>query len=324
MEIKVSVVCITYNQGIYVDEMLKSIVNQKTNFEYEILIHDDASSDDTQKIIIEYANRYPQLVKPILQKENQYSRGINPNIEYNYPRVRGKYIAYCEGDDFWKDPNKLQKQYDAMEKNCNCSLCVHDVQCIYQDGKEAEMKFPPVLLKEGIIFSDEYMRLELKDVGWLFQTSCYFIRSDVIRKFVKQYSNNYPVGDLALVLFSLQYGNCYYLNDTMSCYRLNSGGYMSKLVDRDKRILHCKEMVEGHLDFDQRTNGRYHDYFDYAIRNKEIEIMMLEKKYKDIFQPKYRIVMKKMSMRKKMLLRIGFFFPEIADLLERKKNGWTK
>ena len=222
MGIEVSVVCITYNQGLYVDQMLKSIVNQNTNFDYEILIHDDASSDDTQKIIMKYAKKYPQLIKPIFQKSNQYSKGINPNIAYNYPRVQGKYIAYCEGDDFWSSPDKLQKQYDAMEKNNTCALCVHDVQCVYQNGELARMKFPPIKMKEGIIPTNDYMRLELKDAGWLFQTSSYFIRSNVIRKFVQEYRNHYPVGDLPLVLFSLQYGNCYYLKDVMSCYRLNS------------------------------------------------------------------------------------------------------
>lgn len=324
MGIEVSVVCITYNQGLYVDKMLKSIVDQKTNFEYEILIHDDASSDDTQKIIMKYAKQYPKLVKPVLQKDNQYSKGINPNIAYNYPRVQGKYIAYCEGDDFWNNPNKLQKQYDAMEMNGKCSLCVHDVQCIYQNGKMSNMKFPPIKIKEGIISSRDYMRLELRDAGWLFQTSSYFIRTDVIRKFVQEYNNRYPVGDLALVLFSLQYGNCYYLNETMSCYRLNSGGYMSNLMSREKRIMHCKKMIEGHLDFDCRTDQRYHNYFEYAIRNKEVEILILEKKYREIFQSKYKFIRKKMNFRKKMLIRMGCFFPQIADLLERKKNGWTK
>ena len=99
MKIEVSVVCLTYNQEKYVGKMLESLVKQKTNFEYEILVHDDASTDDTQKIISDYAEKYPELIRPILQKENQFSKGINPNIKFNYPRVRGKYIAYCEGDD---------------------------------------------------------------------------------------------------------------------------------------------------------------------------------------------------------------------------------
>lgn len=324
MSIEVSVVCITYNQEQYIGKMLDSIVNQQTNFDYEILIHDDASTDMTQNIIKDYEKRFPKLIKPILQNENQYSKGINPNIKYNYPRVQGKYIAYCEGDDYWFDNHKLQKQYDALQSEASCSICVHDVQCVYQNGENAKRKFPPIRMNKGIIKSEQYIKLELKEAGWLFQTSSYFIRRDVIEKFVSEYNNKYPVGDLPLVLFSLQFGNCYYLNDVMSCYRLNSGGYMTNLNERKKRISHCKKMIEGHLDFDRRTGGKYHEYFEYAILNKEVEILLLKKNYKEIFSPKYRIVRKKMNANKKILIGIGCVAPEVADLLEREKNGWTK
>lgn len=324
MKIEVSVVCLTYNQEKYVGKMLESLVKQKTNFEYEILVHDDASTDDTQKIISDYAEKYPELIRPILQKENQFSKGINPNIKFNYPRVRGKYIAYCEGDDYWLTSDKLQKQYDALQQNQSCTFCVHDVQCIYPDGEFTKKFFPPVPLARGIITADEYMRNELRDSGWLFQTSSYFIRTDIIKKFVNEYSNRYPVGDLPLVLFCLQYGNCYYLNETMSCYRLSSGGYMTALSSKTKKISHCKKMIAGHVDFDQRTKGKYHDYFEYAILNKEVEILLLEKNYKDILKKKYRPVRHKMNKKKKLLIVIGCVFPSFADWLERKKNGWTE
>ena len=201
--IEVSVICMTYNQEAYVGKMLDGIINQKTNFEYEILIHDDASNDQTPNIIMEYANKYPTIIKPILQKENQYSKGISINAVYNYPRVNGKYIAYCEGDDFWCNHNKLQRQYEEMEKNNECSLCVHDVQSVYQNGNLADVKFPPIQLKPGIISARDYIRMELKDVGWLFQTSSFFIRTDAINRLLKEYGNPYPVGDLIwkLLLF---------------------------------------------------------------------------------------------------------------------------
>lgn len=324
MKIEVSIVCITYNQEQYVAEMLDGLVSQKTNFQYEILIHDDASTDGTQNIIEEYAKKYPDLIKPILQKENKFSKGINPNITYNYPRAQGRYIAYCEGDDYWKTSDKLQRQYDALEANQDCTICVHNVQCVFQNGQMTNRMFPPVLLPEEVISSNDYMRLELKDAGWLFQTSSFFIRAELVKKYMREYDNLYPVGDLPLVLFSLQYGNCYYINSVMSCYRLNSGGYMTNLKDRKKRISHCQKMIEGHRDFDQRTNGAFHAYFDYAILNKEVEILLLKKKYKDIFLPKYQIIRKQMSARRRILIFVGCIFPEIADFLEREKNGWTK
>lgn len=87
-------------------------MQQKTNFPIEVLIHDDASTDGTQDIIREYEKKYPNIVKPIYQKENQYSKGVKVSLVYNYSRARGKYIALCEGDDYWTDPYKLQKQVD--------------------------------------------------------------------------------------------------------------------------------------------------------------------------------------------------------------------
>ena len=114
----VSVSCITFNHAGYIRQALDSFLMQKTDFAYEILIHDDASTDGTIDIIKEYEERYPDIIRPVLETENQYSKGIS-NISgvFNFPRARGRYIAMCEGDDYWSDPYKLQKQFDLMESD---------------------------------------------------------------------------------------------------------------------------------------------------------------------------------------------------------------
>ena len=122
--ILVSIDCTTYNHGKYISDALDSFLMQNTNFKYEILVHDDASTDDTPKIIKEYESIYPDLIKPIYQKENQYSKGLRVS-GINLRRARGKYIAVCEGDDYWIDPYKLQKQVDYMESHPECSMCTH-------------------------------------------------------------------------------------------------------------------------------------------------------------------------------------------------------
>ncbi|MFK2238497.1 glycosyltransferase family 2 protein [Bacteroides fragilis] len=106
----VSIFCITYNHSSYIRQCLDGFLIQKTNFPFEVLIHDDASTDDTAGIIKEYEAKYPDIIKPIYQVENQYSKGLDINIVYNLPRARGKYIAMCEGDDYWIDPLKLQNK----------------------------------------------------------------------------------------------------------------------------------------------------------------------------------------------------------------------
>lgn len=117
--IMVSICCITYNHEAYIRECLDGFLQQKCNFLFEILIHDDASTDKTAKIIRDYATKYPDIIKPILQVENQYSKGVGFGYisNLNFSRAQGKYIAICEGDDYWVDPQKLQTQIEFMEAN---------------------------------------------------------------------------------------------------------------------------------------------------------------------------------------------------------------
>ena len=102
-EIILSIHCLTYNHEKYIAEAIDSFLMQKTNFKFEILIHDDASTDRTVDIIKKYQQKYPEIIKPIFQTENQYSKGVNKiNYKFNFIRSKGKYIALCEGDDYWK------------------------------------------------------------------------------------------------------------------------------------------------------------------------------------------------------------------------------
>lgn len=116
-DILVSVICLTYNHSYFIKQCLDGFVMQETNFNYEVIIHDDASTDDTQDIIKEYAQKYTDIFVPILQKENQYSKHVQIGSTFIYPICRGKYVAYCEGDDYWTDPLKLQRQVDFLESH---------------------------------------------------------------------------------------------------------------------------------------------------------------------------------------------------------------
>lgn len=133
----VSISCITYNHAPYIRQCLEGFIMQKTNFAYEILIHDDASTDSTSDIIREYENKYPDIIKPIYETENQYQKGVPiGSAVWNVPRAQGKYIALCEGDDYWTDPNKLQKQVDYMEQHSEIDLCcTASQQYVQKTGK---------------------------------------------------------------------------------------------------------------------------------------------------------------------------------------------
>lgn len=120
----VSIICLTYNHAPYIQECLDGFLMQKTDFPFEVIIHDDASTDGTTDIIRKYAAKYPNIIKPIFQKENQYSKHKNFGIiiQNCFNQAIGKYIAYCEGDDYWIDANKLQLQVDFLERNLDYGL----------------------------------------------------------------------------------------------------------------------------------------------------------------------------------------------------------
>ena len=129
--ITVSICCVTYNHEKYIEQALKSFLEQKVDFKYEILIHDDASTDKTADIIRKYEKLFPDIIKPIYQSVNQYSIGItNITQRYNFPRAKGKYIAICEGDDYWTDKHKLQRQVSILESHPNISICIHAARAL--------------------------------------------------------------------------------------------------------------------------------------------------------------------------------------------------
>lgn len=121
--VEISIVCCVYNQAGYIEKTLDSLIAQKLKVPFEIVIHDDCSTDGTREIIEQYEKQYPELINPVYEEENQYSKGHDVFSKYGIPKCRGRYVAICEGDDFWTDEEKLQKQYDVMEKHPESDLC---------------------------------------------------------------------------------------------------------------------------------------------------------------------------------------------------------
>ena len=139
-EILVSVCTLTYNHEAYLRDTLEGILMQKVDFPMEILVNDDASTDGTRAILREYAEKYPDLIRPFYQDVNLYSQGKDLCLEVLYPAARGKYIALCEGDDYWTDPDKLQMQVDFLEAHPEYTACVHDTLVRYCSGERADYR----------------------------------------------------------------------------------------------------------------------------------------------------------------------------------------
>jgi glycosyltransferase involved in cell wall biosynthesis len=225
---------------------------QKTNFPFEVLIHDDASTDGTADIIREYESTYPDIIKPIYQKENQYSKGVRISWVFNFPRAKGKYIALCEGDDYWIDPLKLQKQVDFLENNPEYSMCFHDA-FIYDPRKPIARLFcnHQLLVNElhHIINTEALLSND-----WMIPTASMVLRSAFVKKKLPEFSIKALSGDYALhLMLSIDGGDIYYMDMISSVYR--SWDSIIKVSTSPQFIL--KKMVELLDGFDIYSNYKY-------------------------------------------------------------------
>ena len=221
----VSIFCITYNHSSYIRQCLDGFLIQKTNFPFEVLIHDDASTDDTAGIIKEYEAKYPDIIKPIYQVENQYSKGLDINIVYNLPRARGKYIAMCEGDDYWIDPLKLQKQVDFLENNLYYSFCCHRFKIYDQEENKWENEYAAECYKDN---QHLYITRKIFFEHWVTQPLTAVIRKEKFNEArFSMYRYKYS-RDVHLFYHLLKRGKGIVLNDIMGVYRIHKGGIASK------------------------------------------------------------------------------------------------
>ncbi len=214
----VSIVCDVYNHGPYLRNALEGFIMQKVDFPVEILIHDDASTDNSAEIIREYENKYPNLFRPIYETENQYHKQ-HLWADIQFPRARGKYIALCEGDDYWTDPYKLQKQVDYMESHPKCTLCFHNAILHWDNGEQKDSVFASI--KER-----DYSGIELIQ-NWYCSTASVLFKSSLKDGF-SQLCKDHPlmkIADRPLVAHCSQFGTIHGIPDIMSVYSKHPGGY---------------------------------------------------------------------------------------------------
>ena len=212
----VSIICNTYNQAKYIKDALNGFVMQETSFPFEVLIHDDASTDGTVEIIKEYEKKYPDIIKPIYEKENQYSKGKGLVGKIQKSRAKRKYVAMCEGDDYWTDPHKLQKQFDFMEANpdytlCGCSTVWLNMLTGKARNKSRTEHDKDVSLEEFVMPTN----------GRPFPFVSFFLRTEIWKE---RPMWGFPVGDLPLTYYAALMGKVRMLADCMCVYRWHSEG----------------------------------------------------------------------------------------------------
>jgi len=221
-----TIVCPVYNHEDFIRKALDGFLMQITNFNFKILIHDDASTDNTKDIILDYYKKFPQTIIPVLQEVNQHSLGIS-NASIIYPLVKSKYIALCEGDDYWTDPYKLQKQVDFLEANEDYVASFHEIQILEQDGS---------LVKDYITqVPINYETIEdlARDGNYIHTPSVLF--RNVIKSFPEEMQHS-PIGDFFLYMLLAEHGKFKHLNDTMAVYR-NGVGVFSGETQEKKGVI---------------------------------------------------------------------------------------
>lgn len=318
-DIMVSICCITYNQVEYLKDALDGFLKQKTNFKYEVIIHDDASTDGTTEIIKEYEKKYPNIIKPIYEKENQYSKGCKRILNFTFEKAIGKYISLCEGDDYWIDENKLQKQVEYMERHKDCTLCFHNAivknminnltWSLVPDGKVAKQN----MTKDNI-----YNVGELELLGFI-PTASFMFRRENLKRMPEWYEKCF-VGDWPLKLLMTSFGYAYFMDENMSIYRKNAKG--SVTVKNNKKE---KESIDGKLyilnkkrEFinwiDEYTERKYKDVFDFRRMQYNMEELLVKRKNKEILKRGY---LKKFNFKQKIKYLIKMYCPNIIELYKK-------
>lgn len=274
----VSIRCIAYNHEAYIANALDSFLEQETNFPFEIVVHDDASTDKTANIIKEYEKKFPRIVKPIYEKENQYRKKDGSFQRIINEKLRGKYIALCEGDDYWCNPCKLKKTVEFLEKNNNYSACVHNT---------IKMDLMSKNNKQKVMFSEKDSDLKLQEIfdGNDWHTSSIVCRSE--------YWLNRPsfcfaqpgVGDYPLKIFLVLVGSVKRFGKIMSVYRygvpnswsiktcLNAEKVLQNSINASKMLCMANEWSNYNYDdvFRPKIVGNLYNFFTKLGRFDEIK-----------------------------------------------------
>ena len=237
-QVSVSVVCATYNHELYLREAIEGFLIQETNFPFEIIIHDDASTDNTANIIKEYVSKYPAIIRPIFQSANQYSKGgFKPSV-YAARFAKGEYIALCEGDDYWVDSRKLQLQFDILSANPKIDFCSHES---YRRKNEIQGKTVFWRHRKNDFLSKDV----LASLGGFAPTASYFFRRQVLHTLPAWFYATAPVGDFFLEMYGSKRGGGFHIPRAMAVYRADSGDSWSGRMRSNPKanITHCEAML---------------------------------------------------------------------------------
>ena len=315
-DIAVSIICNAYNHEKYIAKALQSFVMQKTDFAFEVLVHDDASTDNTAKIIKEYEEKYPDLIKAIYQTENQYSKGHGIVGKIQWGRAKGKYIAMCEGDDYWTDPLKLQKQYDALEAHPEVDICAHCCAVVNAKTNKLLQYLSPadertILTVEQVIEGD----------GGYVSTNSLMYRSK-INENLPEFRKFYTI-DYTLQIYGALRGGMLYIPDCMGVYHyMVKGSWTSAQANNKIRAKnHLKKVIDMLEILDKETDYKYTVQVTNVINYYELRYYLSDTDtYKKAKEPKYRDSFKKLAFKERLCVNLQLYFPWVLNIWKKIKG----
>lgn len=319
METMISIFCTAYNQEKYISDAIESFLMQKTSYPFEVLIHDDASTDNTAKIIKRYENENPKIIKAIYQTENQYSTGGHIYSRFLYPRAKGKYIALCEGDDYWTDRFKLQKQAEYLESHPQCSLCTHAARKVTRNKKLVGYVRPS---KSDKIFTTEEV---IVGGGGLFATNSMFYPKKLVQE-LPAFHYNAPVGDYPLTIYLSLQGEVYYMDQYMSDYRVMVENSWTSRTQTDKlKIAEHNEKIAGMLEeFNLYTDYKYapaiSQFLSERKLDREFSQFLFQFDLREIRSEKYIARYNALNNKQKIRLYIGAYLPFLVNLSRKMRQ----
>ena len=256
----VTICCITYNHGPYLRKTLEGFLNQEADFPYKILIHDDASDDDTISILKEYEQRY-SCIEVMYETQNQFSKGVNIAFDILLPMIKSKYIAICEGDDYWTDPHKLSKQIGFMEANHDCVMSVHNgikKDCVTDE----DTVINPFAISKYL--EDEEMFMAFMNNP---PTASFVLRKDILDNY-PEFLRKAPVLDDVIRLFFYSKGRVFYFDDVMCCRYVNHEFSWNSLILEDKSLYedYVRRILAFYAEYDNYTSNKYHDLIIKTVR----------------------------------------------------------
>ena len=294
----VTVILPTHNHAPFIAQAIESVLLQRTDFAFDILLHDDASTDGTAEICRTYAAKNPETITLIAQSINQYQTDRRIQSHILIPRVRAKYTAILDGDDYWTDPERLQKQVAYLEAHPACTLCVGAADHVGMDGRAIGRSAP-------YRASREIDPADMIRAGGGFVASDAIVMPTRLLKNLPEFADRVEAEDIPFQLLGALAGYAWYMAETfVVCRQAVPGSWSARQYASamETRIKTSRDLIALNEGYDAYSGGKYREAFAQAIRYQEFLILTYQHRLKEAKKPPYRFFYDQLSLKRKIRL----------------------